>query len=364
MGFIYMAVEAIVYYLLFVLIETIQSTKWYPAPFRWGGGTPSNSSTPIHVSELYKTYDQDITALTNVNFDVQLGETLAIVGPNGSGKSSLLGILSGCCRATSGTVTFSGLNLRDNIEAFHRLVGFCPQQNLFIDEVNASEWFTALKTLRGEPDFSTDELISALGLEDQLRNRMGGLSGGNKRKVCLASALLGNPSIVVLDEATSGVDFTSRTRIWGLISSLKDTTVVMATHTLEECEKIADRIMVLCEGQVSVLKTPTELRREFSCGYLIETHEENAGQLRAVLIRGGMPDPVVDVTEGKATVVIGAEEHALLGRILSAIDFPYLMAIQNLEERIFSHIQEQEMQQLRRRMTAQDAEDEDLHQRV
>jgi ABC-type multidrug transport system ATPase subunit len=186
----------------------------------------------------------------------------------------------------------------------------------------------------------------------------------DKRKVCLSSALIGNLLIVVLDEATSGVDFASRTRTWGLISSLEDTTVVMATHALEECEKIADQIMARWEGQVSVLKTPTELCQEFSCGYLIETHEESAAKLRAAVASGGMPDPAVDVTGGKATVVISAEEHALLGRVRTAIDFPYFMAMQTLEERIFSHIQKQGIQQLRRRMTAQEAEDEDLHPKV
>jgi ABC-2 type transport system ATP-binding protein len=112
----------------------------------------------------------------------------------------------------------------------------------------------------GEPDFDCSELIAALGLESQLTGGIGGMSGGNKRKVCLVSALLGSPAIVILDEATSGVDFTSRTRIWSLIADLKDTTVIMATHTLEEWEKIADRIMVLAEARSPSLRR----RRSFA----------------------------------------------------------------------------------------------------
>jgi ABC-type multidrug transport system ATPase subunit len=91
-------------------------------------------------------------------------------------------------------------------------------------------------------------------------DRIGDISGGNKRKVCLASALLGSPAIVILDEATNGLDFTRWTRIWSLIAGLKDTMVIMATHTLKKYEKIADRIMVLAEGKISVVETPRELR--------------------------------------------------------------------------------------------------------
>jgi ABC-type multidrug transport system ATPase subunit len=127
--------------------------------------------------------------------------------------------------------------------------------------------------------------------EDQLKSQIGDLSGGNKRKVCLATALLGDPAIVVLDEATAGVDFTSRTRIWSLIAGLKDTTVIMATHTLEECEKIADRIMVLADGEISPLKTPTDLRQMFKCGYLIETDKDHEDELRQILAMHSIDGP-------------------------------------------------------------------------
>jgi ABC-type multidrug transport system ATPase subunit len=115
------------------------------------------------------------------------------------------------------------------------------------------------------------------------------MSGGNKRKFCLACGLLGSPAIVILDEATSSVDFTSRTRIWLLIAGLTDMTVIMARHTLEEYEKIADRIMVLTEGKISVRDTPTEFRQMFMCGYLIEAHEANSTQLRQILEPSARP---------------------------------------------------------------------------
>jgi ABC-type multidrug transport system ATPase subunit len=166
-----------------------------------------------------------------------------------------------------------------------------------------------------------------------------------------------------LDEATSGVDFTSRTRIWSLISGLKEAMVIMATHTLEECEKIADRIMVLSEGSVAMCDTPNALRREFKCGYLIETEEANGEELRAVVQRHGLDAASFEIADGRARVVISAEENGALGSLLKDITFSYLMSIQNLEEKVFSHIQEQEMSRLHRQGSDKLADDEDVHPR-
>jgi ABC-type multidrug transport system ATPase subunit len=261
-------------------------------------------------------------------------------------------------------VLFGGRDITIDIRAMHALVGYCPQDNVFMNELNAPEWIHALCVLRGIPDFDYSEVFAALGLDGQMTGRIGSMSGGNKRKVCLASALIGNPAIVILDEATSGVDFTSRTRIWSLISGLKETTVIMATHTLEECEKIADRIMVLSEGAVSVCDTPTALRQRFRCGYLIETDEGKAEQLKAVVKLHGLDSEAVELAEGRAQIVISAEEHGVLGGLLKDITFGYLMSIQNLEEKVFSHIQEQEMSLLHKHESALAADEEDLHPRV
>jgi len=269
-----------------------------------------------------------------------------------------MGILAGACPPTVGKILFRGLDITEHITIMHRMTGFCPQQNVFMNELTALEWFRTLCVLRGEPDFDCSELIAALGLESQLPGRIGGMSGGNKRKVCLASALLGSPAIVILDEATSGVDFTSRTRIWSLIAGL---TVIMATHTLEECEKIADRIMVLAEGKISVLETPTELRQMFKCGYLIETDEANSTQLRQILESHGIANPEIEVTEARAKVVIPSDQQHELAEMLRGISFSYLMSIQSLEDKIFSHIQETEMAQVLRRSAHHEVEHEELH---
>jgi ABC-type multidrug transport system ATPase subunit len=138
----------------------------------------------------------------------------------------------------------------------------------------------------------------------------------------------------------------------------------MATHTLEECEKIADRIMVLSEGSISVCDTPTALRRQFKCGYLIETEEANAEQLGTILRHHGLENTSVETAEGQAHVVISAEEHGLLGGILKDVTFQYLMSIQNLEARVVSHIQDQEMAPLHQRDSQINDDDDEHHPRV
>jgi ABC-type multidrug transport system ATPase subunit len=363
MGFAYMAVETVVYYLLFVVIDLIKPTNWFRAVIHWGKGIPQPKVTPITATKLTKQYD-DIRALNDVSFEIELGETLAIVGPNGAGKSTLLASLAGCCPTTSGEINFLGIDVTHDIEIAHRMMGYCPQDNLFMNELNAPEWLKTLSILRGVPDFDCSELFSALGLNGQLKGQIGEMSGGNKRKVCLASSLIGNPPIIILDEATSGVDFTSRTRIWSLISGLRDTTVIMGTHTLEECEKIADRIMVLVDGTISVLDTPTALRQLFKCGYLIETTESNSDALRSILKAHGIENAEIEITEDRATVAIPAGDHGALVGILRDIHFEYLMSVQNLEEQIFSHVQQHETQQLLRRDSEMQAEDTDEYPRV
>ena len=340
MGLIYLAVETVVYYILFVIADTLRPWKWFPAPFKWGYQKPTDDTTPIVVQGLTKQYGKDVFAVNNVSFEVPLGETLAIVGPNGAGKSTLMGLISGSKVPTHGRIEFCGVDTVKNLRTVHSMVGLCPQENLFMKELRATEWIETLAVLRGNPSFDYSEIFCALGLDTETRSRIGDMSGGNKRKVCLASALVCNPRIVILDEATSGVDFTSRTRIWSLISGLKNTTVIMATHTLEECEKIADRIMVLADGRISSFATPTELRQQFGCGYLIETADENANTIRDILDKHGLSCDI-EVSDQKLSVVLPADFDHLAG-ILREFDFPYLLSIQSLEEKIFSKIHDDE----------------------
>lgn len=351
-GFIYLGVESVVYFCLYILIEAIKTRLWLPAPIKWGkplrvlGIENMNEERVINVDSVFKRYKETV-AVNDVSFNVKQGETLAIVGPNGAGKSTLIGLLSGTLRLEEGRIFFKGIEIKKNTRKIHQFLGFCPQKNLFIEELTVDEWLHTICILRNEPNFDYEDILKSLGLEEQRKQRLGRLSGGNKRKVCLAASLVCHPPIVVLDEATSGVDFTSRTRIWTIISSLTKTTVIMATHTLEECEKIADRIMVVVNGKIVYLETPNKLREIFKCGYLIISDEGNADELGRVASESGINNSV-SVDEGKAKLKISADESVALSHILKNINFKYILSIQSLEETVFNHIQKHELEQLHR----------------
>lgn len=349
-GFTYLTVESVVYFGLYILIEALKRRVWLPAPIKWGKSMQSTrignekDERAIIVEDILKAYGKTV-AVNHVSFNVNQGETLAIVGPNGAGKSTMMSLLSGMMHLDHGHIYFKGIDIMQNVKAIHQVVGLCPQENLFMNELTADEWMKAICSLRNEPNFDYDEIFMSLGLDAQRHYRIGKMSGGNKRKVCLASALACNPPIVILDEATSGVDFTSRTRIWSIISGLNDTTVIMATHTLEECEKIADRIMVLVGGKIAELAMPNDLRQIFKCGYLIITEEENIDEFERVANEAGVRNSI-NVEDGKAKLSIPSEDSEALSNILHKIKFKYILTIQSLEEQIFHHIQMHEMQQM------------------
>ena len=341
-AFIYLLVEGFVYFFLFYLVDYLKQRKWYKAPFTWKYQQPDDDDTPIIVDHLVKKYENN-TAINDMSFSIKLGDIVAIVGPNGAGKSTLLGLLSGANPKTSGSISYNNVDVTENIETVHRLVGYCPQENIFLSTITPIEWLNAICALRGEPDYDYYPIIQALGLEHQLNKRLGEMSGGNKRKVCLAVALLCDPSIIYLDEATSGVDFTSRTRIWSLISQMKGKTIIMATHTLEECEKIADKIMVLSHGQVAEYDIPTKLRQDYKCGYVIEVAKQYKADAESVIHQFIDENELsFDETDEIIKYYITQNEKIHFSELLKSLKCPYLLSVQSLEEKIFEKVKQNE----------------------
>ena len=341
-GYIYLAVESVIFYTLFYIIDYVKTRRWFPAPIKWRFTKPMPSNEPIKVENITKEYE-DCKALNNISFSLNRNEILAIVGPNGAGKSTLMGIMCGSKIATEGSIKFSNVDITKNIITMHRISGFCPQDNIFYATLTPIEWIKAICILRGNDKYDYMPLISALGLDDQLNKRLGELSGGNQRKVCLAVSLLCDPEIVILDEATSGVDFTSRTKIWSLISSLKNKTIIMATHTLEECEKIADKIMVLSHGTIIEYDSPTNLRQKYVCGYVIEVEHDKKDEVSDEINKFINNDEItVEDTDEKSRFIIPLSGALNISQLLKSLSCNYLLSVQSLEEKIFNTIQDKE----------------------
>lgn len=215
------------------------------------------------VSKTYTTAKGELTALDRINFDIAEGEFFGLLGPNGAGKTTLISILSGLVRATQGKVMVHGCDVRADYAKARRLLGIVPQEIVF------DPFFNVRETLRFQSGYFgvknnddwIDELLDGLGLADKANANMRQLSGGMKRRVLVAQALVHKPSVIVLDEPTAGVDVELRQTLWQFISRLNQQghTVLLTTHYLEEAEALCTRIAMLKQGRLLALNTTSEL---------------------------------------------------------------------------------------------------------
>lgn len=210
------------------------------------------------LTKIYKASAKSLAkkALNGVELKIKKGSFFGLLGPNGAGKSTIINILAGLTKKTSGVVKISGINIDENQLASKFKIGIVPQE-LIIDP-----FFTVRETLEiyagyfavAKKDRRTDEIIEALGLCDKANVKPRSLSGGMKRRLLVAKALVHNPEILVLDEPTAGVDVELRTKLWEYVRDLnkKGTTIVLTTHYLEEAEELCDEIAVIDKGEVII----------------------------------------------------------------------------------------------------------------
>lgn len=214
------------------------------------------SNLAIEISNLDKIYKGSTKAhaLKDVNLQIKKGSFFGLLGPNGAGKSTLINILAGLVNKTSGMVKISDLDLDKNQQEAKFKIGIVPQE-LVIDP-----FFTVRETLEiyagyygiRKADRKTDEIISALGLFDKAHAKPRSLSGGMKRRLLVAKALVHSPDVLVLDEPTAGVDVELRNQLWNYVKKLNESgvTILLTTHYLEEAEELCDEIAIINHGEV------------------------------------------------------------------------------------------------------------------
>ena len=224
------------------------------------------------VSKTYRSADRELQALDRVSFDIQPGEFFGLLGPNGAGKTTLISILAGLVRPTSGRVTVHGHDVQADYAKARRQLGIVPQELVFDPFFNVRE---ALRFQSGyfgvkHNEAWIDELLESLGLSDKAGSNMRQLSGGMKRRVLVAQALVHKPPVIVLDEPTAGVDVELRQTLWQFIAKLnrEGHTVLLTTHYLEEAEALCSRLAMLKSGQVVALERTSELLRAASSNVL------------------------------------------------------------------------------------------------
>ena len=224
------------------------------------------------VSKTYSTARGSFQALNSVSFDIEEGEFFGLLGPNGAGKTTLISILAGLARATSGRVLVRGKDVQQDFALARRQLGVVPQELVF------DPFFTVREALRIQSgyfgvknnDAWIDELLASLGLADTAHANMRQLSGGMKRRVLVAQALVHRPPVIVLDEPTAGVDVELRQTLWQFIARLnrQGHTVLLTTHYLEEAEALCSRIAMLKAGQVVALERTSDLLKAASTNVL------------------------------------------------------------------------------------------------
>ena len=218
----------------------------------------------ISFEHVAKTYAGGaVRALDDVSFDIEPGEFFGLLGPNGAGKTTLISILAGLTRATSGRVRVLGHDVIDDYAAARRSLGIVPQELVF------DPFFSVREALRFQGGYFgvhhnddwIDELLANLGLADKAEANMRQLSGGMKRRVLVAQALVHKPPVIVLDEPTAGVDVELRQTLWQFVARLNKQghTVLLTTHYLEEAEALCGRVAMLKQGRVVALDRTSAL---------------------------------------------------------------------------------------------------------
>jgi len=245
----------------------------------------SDHGDVIVVEALSKRYPNGTEAVRGVSFGVRSGEVFGILGPNGAGKSTTIGMLGTLVLPSGGRASVAGLDVVAQRREVRRRIGFAMQEVGVDDLATGRELLVLHGRLHGlsrrEAARRAALLLELVGLGEQADARMGDYSGGMKRRVDLASALIHLPQVVFLDEPTEGLDPRARAAIWAALAWLREAlgmTIVLTTHYMEEADRLCDRIAIVERGRIVVSGTPQELKRAARAVTLEDAYLHSTGQ--------------------------------------------------------------------------------------
>lgn len=260
---------------------------------------PLHMSAALELQAISKSYGS-FQSLKQVSLSVQRGEFFALLGPNGAGKTTLINIIAGLSRPSSGQAKVMGFDVQTQFRQARRSIGIVPQELVF------DPFFSVRETLRfqsgyfglNKNDDWIDELLHSLSLADKADNNMRTLSGGMKRRVMVAQALVHKPEVIVLDEPTAGVDVELRQTLWQFVAGLnrKGHTILLTTHYLEEAETLCNRIAMIKKGEIIAVDSTSNLLKR------------HANQTLGLQLNGVIPKALAskviksDVTQGRYTL--------------------------------------------------------------
>ena len=238
----------------------------------------------LRVSELVKTYSTGVEALRGVGLEIGEGDFFGLLGPNGAGKSTLIHCSTGLAQPTSGSISVFGHDAIDDYAEARQAVGLAPQ------ELNLDWFLTVEETLdyhggyfgmpKRERRERAKELIATFSLEEKRDERTRTLSGGMKRRLILARALMHRPRLLILDEPTAGVDIELRLELWHYVQEInrEGTTILLTTHYLEEAEQLCDHIAFINKGEIVAQGSSGDLATEYGVANLEDAYLELVGR--------------------------------------------------------------------------------------
>ena len=288
--------------------------------------TTTAPQSAIAIRDLEKTYAGGKRALDGISLDVPRGSIFGLLGPNGAGKSTLINILAGLVRKSGGTATIWGFDIDEHPRNAKASIGIVPQEILF------DAFFTPFETLElqaglyGVPKAKrrTMELLRAVRLYDKAHAYSRTLSGGMKRRLLVAKALVHTPPVLVLDEPTAGVDIELRAQLWDYVRELHagGTTVVLTTHYLEEAQALCDRIAIVDGGRIVANDRTETLLATAQDKIIVVTVDQDLGELPAGLgTRAEIKNPrTLSVTYDKREAQAGDILHRLTASGLGIVD--------------------------------------------
>jgi ABC-2 type transport system ATP-binding protein len=303
---------------------TILPTLDDPRPPAAGARTGSPEALPAHavavagLNKVYRSRGSEKRALTDVDLEIPRGSLFGLLGPNGAGKSTLINILAQLVNKTSGRVSVWGMDLDRDPRNVASAIGVVPQ------ELNIDPFFTPRELLDlqaglyGVPraERRTMEILAAVGLADRAESYARTLSGGMRRRLMVAKAMVHNPPVLVLDEPTAGVDVELRQQLWAHVRRLNEagTTVLLTTHYLEEAEQLCDRIAIISHGKLVACDTTAALLRRLDHKELVFQLAADLAAVPAQLLRFGaeLPSP-------RRLVLRYQPSRTKIGEILAAV---------------------------------------------
>jgi ABC-2 type transport system ATP-binding protein len=280
----------------------------------------------IEVRGLEREYRSGLKAVDGIDLEVQPGEVYGFLGPNGAGKTTTVRMLVTLLRPTGGSARVAGHDVATEPQEVRRRIGVALQEAALDQLMTGRELIELQATLHGIPPRDVaaraQDLIGRVGLSDAQERRVGTYSGGMRRRLDLAMALIHAPEVLFLDEPTTGLDPTSRTTLWNEVRRLKDdgTTVFLTTQYLEEADQLADRVGIIAAGKIVAEGTPAALKAEIGLPHLDLTFDGDADLPRAREVLQGLGDLREDAPAG-ADVSLGVRDGSgAIARVGRALD--------------------------------------------